>query len=151
MKLNHFALILCTSLALGGCVDDPAEVTTTAAAKATCTSTLVVPANATMPTPVNWTGALPPPTGGTLTYVLLPLTGQNAGYWYLFQVDLTAAKVNATRKLTSAQQPDAVKLLSGSGLTYAVIRVPPPVGPGGTDWTTVKRWVTYADSVFSVP
>lgn len=151
MKLKHFALSLCTSLALGGCVDDPAEVTTSVAAKATCTSTLVVPANATMPPVVTWSGALPPATGGTLVYVLLPLSGQSAGYWYLFQVDLTAAKVTATRKLTTAQQPDAVKLLGSTGLTYAVIRVPPPVGPGGTDWTTVKRWVTYADSVFSVP
>ena len=151
MKLNRLAMILCTSLALGGCVDDPAEVTTTPEAKATCTTSLVVPANATMPTVVNWNGALPPATGGTLTYVLLPLTGQNAGYWYLFQVDLTAARVTATRKLSNAQQADAVKLLSGTGLAYAVVRVPPPVGPGGTDWTTVKRWVTYADSVYSVP
>lgn len=151
MKLKHFALALCTAGALTGCVDDPAEVTTTPAEKASCTSTLTPPANAVMPTVYNWTGALPPATGGTLTYILLPLSGQSAGYWYLFQVDLTAAKVTATRKLSSAQQPDAVKLLSGSGLTYAVIRVPPPVGPGGTDWTTVKRWVTYADTVFSVP
>lgn len=151
MKIDRLLLSLCASLALGACVDDPAEVTTSVAEKATCTTTLTPPANAVMPTVYSWTGALPPATGGTLTYVLLPLSGQSAGYWYLFQVDLTAAKVTATRKLTSAQQPDVVKLLSGSGLTYAVIRVPPPVGPGGTDWTTVKRWVTYADSVFSVP
>lgn len=151
MKLKHFALALCAAGSLAGCVDDPAEVTTSAAEKASCTSTLTPPANAVMPPVYSWNGALPPATGGTLTYILLPLSGQSSGYWYLFQVDLTAAKVTATRKLTSAQQPDAVKLLSGSGLTYAVIRVPPPVGPGGTDWTTVKRWVTYADTVFSVP
>jgi hypothetical protein len=85
-----------------------------------------------------------------LTYVLLPLTGRTLATGTCSGRP-DRGPVTATRKLSNAQQADAVKLLSGTGLAYAVVRVPPPVGPGGTDWTTVRRWVTYADSVYSVP
>lgn len=146
MKLNHFAMILCTSLALGGCVDDPAEVTTTAAAKSSCTSDAVPAPGAVLPQWQTWNGVLPADVGGHInSWVLWPLTGQEAGSFKLYQVDLTTKTVASVRRFSAAQRPAVMASLGSRNGALMVIRVPPPVGPGGTEADQLTNAVRFGD------
>lgn len=146
MKLNHFALILCTSLALGGCVDDPAEVTTTPEAKASCTSDAVPAPGAVLPQWQAWNGVLPADVAGHInSWVLWPLTGQEVGFFKLYQVDLTNKTVASVRRFAAGDRAAVMKALGGRNGALMVIRVPPPVGPGGTEAIQLTNAIRFGD------
>lgn len=146
MKLKHFAFILCAAGSLAGCVDDPAEVTTSVAAKASCTSDAVPAPGAVLPQWQAWNGVLPADVQGHInSWVLWPLTGQESGYFKLYQVDLTNKTVASVRRFSSAQRPAVMAALGSRSGALMVIRVPPPVGPGGTEADQLTNAVRFGD------
>ncbi len=146
MKIDRLLLSLCASLALGACVDDPAEVTTSVEAKASCTSDAVPAPGATLPQWQAWNGVLPADVAGHInSWVLWPLTGQDVGFFKLYQVDLTNKTVASVRRFSAAQRPAVMASLGSRSGAVMVIRVPPPVGPGGTEADQLINAVRFGD------
>lgn len=152
MKLPYFALFLGAATALSACVDDPAAVTTEPAAKAWCSSDVGPVNGQTLPAWQAWNGVLPPDVANaTNSWVMWPLTGQETGYFKLYQVNLTNKTVVSVRRLSTAQRPAVMAALGGRSGALMVIRVPPPVGPGGDDWSQLKSVLPLADVANGAP
>ena len=90
--------------------------------------------------------ALPADVQGHInSWVLWPLTGQESGYFKLYQVDLTNKTVATVRRFSSAQRPAVMAALGSRSGALMVIRVPPPVGPGGTEADQLTNAVRFGD------
>lgn len=152
MKLPYFALLLGAATALSACVDDPAEVTTNPAAKASCSSDVAPFNGQTLPAWQAWNGVLPADVGGAInSWVIWPMTGQDTGYFKLYQVNLTNKTVASVRRFSNAQRPSVMASLGTRNGALMVIRVPPPVGPGGDDWSQLKSVLPLADIANGAP